>query len=260
MNESTSPLDAQMSRRGLMRFAMAASAAIAAGRMAFRGEPVYADPAPAAPAVTGPFTLPPLPYSYNALKAVIDERTMHLHHDKHHQAYVDKLNAAVAKAPSLAGRSATDLVTNLGSVPDEVREAVRNNAGGHVNHTLFWEWMSPKGGGAPTGAIGDAIKGTFGSFETFSTQFNEAGAGRFGSGWVWLVSDAGKLKIVTTQNQDNPLSQGMYPLLGNDVWEHAYYLKYENRRPEYLKAWWKVVNWDAVNARMADLAKMQLKV
>jgi Fe-Mn family superoxide dismutase len=197
-------------------------------------------------------SVPPLPYDYNALEAAIDEQTMHLHHDKHHQAYVDKLNAALEKHPELAEKSAEELISDLSAVPEDIRGAVRNHGGGHANHTMFWEIMSPEGGGEPTGAIGDAIGAAFGDFETFKKQFNEAGANRFGSGWVWLVKDAGgALKIVSTANQDSPLSDGQTPLLGNDVWEHAYYLRYMNARPKYLEAWWNVVNWDAVNERFA---------
>ena len=198
-----------------------------------------------------PHTVPPLPYDYSALEAAIDEQTMHLHHDKHHQADVDKLNGAIEKHPELEGKSAEELIKDLNAIPEDIRMVVRNNGGGHVNHTMFWEIMGPNGGGEPTGAIGDAIKEAFGSFEDFKKQFNEAGVGRFGSGWVWLVKDAGALKIATTPNQDNPLSDGQHPILGNDVWEHAYYLRYQNQRPKYLEAWWNVVNWDAVNERLA---------
>jgi len=196
-------------------------------------------------------TVPPLPYDYSALEAAIDEQTMHLHHDKHHQAYVDKLNAAIEKHPELGDKSAEDLIRDLNSVPDDIRKAVRNNGGGHVNHTMFWEIMGPNGGGEPTGAIADAITQSFGGFEDFKKQFNEAGVNQFGSGWVWLVrSSDGKLAITSTPNQDNPLSEGSYPILGNDVWEHAYYLRYQNLRAKYLEAWWSVVNWDAVNKRL----------
>jgi Fe-Mn family superoxide dismutase len=175
---------------------------------------------------------------------------MHLHHDKHHQAYVDKLNAALEKHPELANKSPEELIRDLNAVPEDIRTAVRNNGGGHVNHTMFWQIMGPNGGGEPTGAIADAIKQAFGSFEDFKTKFNDAGANRFGSGWAWLVVDGGgALQVVSTANQDNPMSEGHTPILGNDVWEHAYYLKYQNRRPEYLKAWWNVVNWDEVNKR-----------
>jgi Fe-Mn family superoxide dismutase len=196
------------------------------------------------------FEVPALPYAYEALEPYIDSETMHLHHDKHHQAYVTNLNAALEKHPELANRSAEDLIRNLSSVPEDIRTAVRNNGGGHVNHSMFWTIMKPGGGGEPTGAIGDAIKSTFGSFEDFKTKFNDAGVKRFGSGWVWLVrTGSGALEITSTANQDSPLSDGAHRILGNDVWEHAYYLKYQNRRPEYLNAWWNVVNWDEINRR-----------
>jgi Fe-Mn family superoxide dismutase len=193
-----------------------------------------------------------LPYAYNALEPHIDEQTMHLHHDKHHAAYVTKLNGAVEKYPDLAKKSAEELIRNLSSLPEDVRGVVRNNGGGHVNHTMFWQIMGPKGG-APTGAIGDAITKSFGSFDSFKEKFEAAGVGQFGSGWAWLVkTKSGEFKITATPNQDNPLSNGEFPVLGNDVWEHAYYLKYQNRRPDYLKAWWNVVNWDEVNKRLAQ--------
>jgi Fe-Mn family superoxide dismutase len=195
------------------------------------------------------FELPPLPYDYAALEPTIDEATMKLHHDKHHQAYVTNLNGAVEKHSELGNKSPEELVADLNSVPEDVRTVVRNNGGGHVNHTMFWQIMGPKAGGEPTGDIGAQIKADFGDFESFKKQFNEATAKQFGSGWGWLIFEGGKLKIVTTPNQDNPLSQGHYPILGNDVWEHAYYLKYNNRRPDYLAAWWNVVNWDEVNKR-----------
>ncbi len=197
--------------------------------------------------------LPPLPYAANALELAIDEQTMTIHHDKHHQTYVTNLNAALEKAPELASKTAEELIRDLGSVPEEIRAAVRNNGGGHVNHTMFWEIMSPSGGGEPTGAIADAISESFGDFATLKTQFSEAGVKRFGSGWVWLVKGAdGKLQIVSTPNQDNPLMEGHFPILGNDVWEHAYYLRYQNLRPKYLEAWWNVINWDEVNKRFAQ--------
>lgn len=196
-------------------------------------------------------SVPPLPYDYSALEAAIDEQTMHLHHDKHHQAYVDKLNAAIEKHPELAGKSAEELIKDLSAVPEDIRMAVRNHGGGHVNHTMFWEIMGPNGGGEPTGAVGEAITAAFGDFESFKKQFNEAGVNRFGSGWVWLVKDGAGVKIVSTPNQDNPISEGQTPILGNDVWEHAYYLRYQNLRAKYLEAWWNVVNWDAVDARFA---------
>jgi Fe-Mn family superoxide dismutase len=197
-----------------------------------------------------PHQVPPLPYGYDALEPYIDKETMTLHHDKHHAAYVTNLNAALDKHPELASKSAEDLLRNLSAVPDDIRTAVRNNGGGHVNHSMFWTIMGPGGGGAPSGRIADAIQSTFGDFESFKKQFNDAGLKQFGSGWAWLVrTQAGKLEVVNTPNQDNPMSSGSFPILGNDVWEHAYYLKYQNRRGEYLTAWWNVVRWDAINER-----------
>jgi len=194
--------------------------------------------------------VPPLPYAYNALEPHIDEATMHLHHDKHHQAYVTNLNAALDKHPELAGKSPEEMLKNLDAVPEDIKAAVRNNGGGHVNHTMFWEIMGPNGGGEPTGALAEAINSTFGSLGALQAAVNDAGVKRFGSGWTWLVKSAdGKLAVVSTANQDNPMSEGHTPLLGNDVWEHAYYLKYNNRRPEYLAAWWNTVNWSAVAKR-----------
>jgi Fe-Mn family superoxide dismutase len=201
---------------------------------------------------TGVIQLPPLPYAYEALEPHIDATTMRFHHDKHHAAYVKNLNAALDKHPQLKSKTVEDMLRNLLSVPEDIRMIVRNNGGGHVNHSMFWRIMKPKGGGEPTGAIASAINQNFGSFAAFKKQFNEAGAGRFGSGWVWLVRNSnGKLEVTTTSNQDSPLSEGKYPILGNDVWEHAYYLKYQNRRPDYLNAWWNVLNWDEVNRRFA---------
>ena len=195
-------------------------------------------------------TLPPLPYPTNALEPHIDAQTMEIHHGKHHNAYVTNLNAALEKAPELADKSLDDLLRNLNSVPEAVRTAVRNNGGGHWNHSQFWKTMAPNAGGAPTGKLAAAIDAAFGDFEKFKEAFQAAGAGRFGSGWVWLVNEGGKLAIVSTPNQDNPLMDGKpAPILGNDVWEHAYYLKYQNRRPDYLKAWWNTVNWDEVAKR-----------
>ena len=197
-----------------------------------------------------PHSLPPLPYPTNALEPHIDAQTMEIHHGKHHAAYVNNLNAALEKAPELANKSLEDLLKNLNAVPEAVRTAVRNNGGGHWNHTLFWQSMTPTGGGAPSGKLAEAINAAFGDFEKFKEQFNAAGVARFGSGWVWLVKEGGKLAITSTPNQDNPLMDGKpAPLLGNDVWEHAYYLKYQNRRPDYLKAWWNVVNWGEVAKR-----------
>ena len=201
------------------------------------------------------FEVPPLPYDYAALEPHIDEATMKLHHDKHHAAYVQKLNGAVEKHPELGKQSPEELIKNLSKVPEDVRGVVRNNGGGHLNHSMFWEIMKPKGGGDPTGPIADQIKKDFGSFNDFKTQFEEKTAAQFGSGWGWLVWSGGKLSIVTTPNQDNPITEGKYPVLGNDVWEHAYYLKYQNKRPDYLKAWWNTVNWDKVNERFATAQK-----
>jgi superoxide dismutase, Fe-Mn family len=197
-----------------------------------------------------PFTLPPLPYPTNALEPSIDAQTMEIHHGKHHAGYVNNLNAALEKAPALQGKSLEELLKNLSAVPEAVRTAVRNNAGGHWNHSLFWQIMAPNAGGAPTGKLADAIKSSFGDFEKFKEQFNAAGGSRFGSGWAWLLNDGGKLSIVSTPNQDNPIMDGKAaPILGLDVWEHAYYLKYQNRRPDYMKAWWNVVNWPEVAKR-----------
>ena len=196
-----------------------------------------------------PYTLPPLPYAPDALEPHIDKMTMEIHHGKHHGGYVTNLNAALEKHPELQSKSVEDLLRGIQSVPEDIRTAVRNNGGGHANHSMFWVIMGPKKGGAPTGAIADAIKSTFGSFDSFKEQFAKAGATRFGSGWAWLVEHNGKLVVESTANQDSPLMEGKKPLLGVDVWEHAYYLKYQNRRPDYLAAWWSVVNWDAVNKR-----------
>jgi Fe-Mn family superoxide dismutase len=197
-----------------------------------------------------PFELPPLPYEYNALEPYIDEQTMHLHHDKHHQAYVTNLNNALQGQDALANLPIEDLIRRLNEVPEGIRTAVRNNGGGHVNHTMFWEIMTPGGAKEPTGDLASAINQTFGSFDAFKTQFNDAGTKRFGSGWAWLViAQGGALQVLSTANQDSPLTDGQYPVLGNDVWEHAYYLKYQNRRPDYLAAWWNVVNWDEVAKR-----------
>ncbi len=197
--------------------------------------------------------VPPLPYDYAALEPTIDTQTMHLHHDKHHLAYVTNLNAALEKAPELQNKSAEDLLRDLNSVPEAIRTAVRNNGGGHVNHSMFWKIMGPNAGGPPTGEIADAIKSTFGDFNAFKEKFNDAGVKQFGSGWAWLVKGKdGKLAVTSSPNQDSPLSQGQYPILGNDVWEHAYYLKYQNRRADYLKEWWNVVNWNEVNRRLKE--------
>jgi len=202
-----------------------------------------------------PFELPPLPYDYAALEPYIDEATMKLHHDKHHQTYVTNLNGAVDKHPELGSKSPEELIKDLSAIPEDVRKVVQNNGGGHVNHTMFWEIMKPSGGGEPTGELAEEIKSAFGDFETFKKTFNETTAKQFGSGWGWLVYKGGKLEIMTTANQDNPISQGLYPILGNDVWEHAYYLKYQNKRPDYLAAWWNTVNWEKINERFATAKK-----
>ena len=197
-----------------------------------------------------PFTLPPLPYSFDALEPHIDARTMEIHHDKHHGAYVNNLNAALEKAPDWQGKSLDEILKNLNKIPEAVRTAVRNNAGGHWNHSMFWEIMSPDGGGEPTGKLADAITKSFGGFAKFKEQFNAAAAGRFGSGWAWLIDEGnGKLSVTSTPNQDNPLMDSKKALMGVDVWEHAYYLKYQNRRPDYVAAWWNTVNWPAITKR-----------
>jgi Fe-Mn family superoxide dismutase len=192
------------------------------------------------------FELPNLPYGFDALEPHIDTATMQIHHGKHHQAYVNNLNAAIEKAPELAGKSLDELMRGLNDVPEAVRTAVRNNGGGHWNHSMFWKWMAPNAGGQPTGSVAKAIDESFGGFDKFKEQWAAAGAGRFGSGWVWLVKDGGKLSITSTPNQDNPLMEGKKAILGLDVWEHAYYLRYQNKRPDYITAWWNVVNWDEV--------------
>ncbi len=197
------------------------------------------------------FTLPKLPYEFNALEPHIDARTMEIHHDKHHQAYVNNLNTAIQKHPELETKSVEDLLKDLNAVPDDIRTAVRNNGGGHFNHSLFWEIMSPKGGGAPSGKLADAIKKAFGDFSAFKEKLAAAAVGQFGSGWAWLVKDGSGLAVMSTPNQDNPISQGKVAILGVDVWEHAYYLNYQNRRPDYVAAWWNVVNWDEVGKRFA---------
>jgi Fe-Mn family superoxide dismutase len=219
----------------------AAFAAVATSRMAAAAQ---------APAASGPFTLAALPYPAAALEPHIDAQTMTIHHDRHHQAYVTGLNAAVAKEPAVSGKSLEDLLRNLGAVPDGVRTAVQNHGGGHYNHMQFWALMAPNAGGAPTGAAAAAIAGAFGSVDTFKQQFAQAAASRFGSGWAWLSDDKGKLVIHSTANQDTPLAEGRRPIIGLDVWEHAYYLKYQNRRADYVTAFWNVINWTEVNRRL----------
>jgi Fe-Mn family superoxide dismutase len=195
------------------------------------------------------FTLPPLPYDFAALEPHIDAKTMEIHHGKHHQTYVNNLNAAIEKAPELASKSLDDLMRSVNTLPEAVRTPIRNNGGGHWNHSMFWQIMAPKAGGEPGGNLGAAIKSAFGDFAKFRELFSAAGVGRFGSGWAWLINSGGKLSITSTPNQDNPLMEGQKAIMGLDVWEHAYYLKYQNRRPDYISAWWNVVNWKEVEKR-----------
>jgi Fe-Mn family superoxide dismutase len=197
-----------------------------------------------------PFTLPPLPYAPDALEPHIDKMTMEIHHGKHHGAYVTNLNKALESAPDLQNKSIEELLANhCAAVPESIRTAVRNNGGGHINHSMFWKIMGPGKGGAPKGNVAQAINGAFGSFDAFKEKMNAAGAARFGSGWAWLVKSGGKLDVLSTANQDSPVMEGKYPVMGVDVWEHAYYLKYQNRRADYLGAWWNVVNWEEVENR-----------
>lgn len=198
------------------------------------------------------FTLPPLPYANNALEPHIDAMTMEIHHDRHHKAYVDNVNKALDGQAALASKSVEQLIREINQVPENIRTAVRNNGGGHINHTMFWEIMGGQAGGEPSGPLADDIKKTFGDFATFKQKIKEAALGRFGSGWSWLVMAGGKLQVLSTANQDSPLMDGQYPILGVDVWEHAYYLKYQNKRPDYVDAWWNVVNWTAVAKRYSD--------
>ncbi|EOS8014688.1 superoxide dismutase [Enterococcus hirae] len=197
------------------------------------------------------YTLPDLPYAFDALEPYIDEETMHLHHDKHHNTYVTNLNAAIEKHPELGEKTIEELLSDMDAVPTDIKTAVRNNGGGHANHSFFWKIMAPNAGGEPTGAIKEAIDEAFGDFVTFKEEFKKAAAGRFGSGWAWLVMENGKLAITSTANQDSPLMEGKTPILGLDVWEHAYYLKYKNVRPDYIEAFWNVVNWEEVNNQLS---------
>ena len=242
--------NSQISRRQLIFGAAVALPAVALTRLPAQAQ-VYGQQGRA----VAPYKVAPLPYDYDALRRTIDETTMRLHHDKHYAGYTKKLNAAVADSPDLMRKTPQELISNLDALPVDVRTAIRNNGGGYVNHSMFWQIMSPNGGGAPGGAIAEAIKRDFGSFASFQTKFQTAGENRFGSGFVWLVRDnKGKLSIMSTPNQDNPMMKeygGLFPIMGNDVWEHAYYLKYNNRRADYLKAWWNVVNWDEINRRLA---------
>lgn len=198
------------------------------------------------------YQLPELPYAYDALEPYIDVETMHLHHDKHHNTYVTNLNAAIEKYPELGEQSVEALIANVDELPEDIKTAVRNNGGGHANHTFFWEILAPNAGGQPTGAIKEAIDNAFGDFEKMKEEFKTAATGRFGSGWAWLVVNNGKLEIMSTPNQDSPLMEGKTPVLGLDVWEHAYYLKYKNVRPDYIAAFWNLVNWDKVNEHFAN--------
>ena len=234
-----------MSRRRFLATSTATIASCgAAAHILLRGRT-----APAAESVG--YALPALPYAYDALEPYIDAQTMTIHHTKHHQAYVNNLKTALEKHPDLAKMSPVELVRGLNDVPQDIRTAVQNNGGGHVNHTHFWTIMGPKQGGQPRGQLLEAINGKFNSFENFKTEFGKAATTRFGSGWAWLVAGKDGLSVMSTANQDSPLTMGMTPLLGLDVWEHAYYLKYQNRRPEYIEAWWNVVNWDAVAKNLA---------
>jgi Fe-Mn family superoxide dismutase len=196
------------------------------------------------------YSLPPLPYPSDALEPHIDKQTMEIHHGKHHNTYVTNLNAALEKHPELQSKSVEDLLRGINTVPEGIRTAVRNNGGGHANHTMFWQIMGPKSGGQPSGAIADAINSSFGSFDKFKEELKKAGVGRFGSGWAWVIDQGGKLAIESSANQDSPLMEGKTVVFGLDVWEHAYYLKYQNRRPDYIDAWWNVVNWNEVNKRL----------
>jgi Fe-Mn family superoxide dismutase len=244
-----------LTRRALL--ALALSSAAACGTAAVTRDEDDRAMRPASPQPKpAPHTLPELPYAYNALEPYIDEQTMQIHHGKHHNAYVTNLNKALEGHDALAAKSIEDLLRGIHDVPEDIRTAVRNNGGGHANHTLFWNIMAPNAGGAPTGALADAIHAAFGSFDEFKTKFASAAATRFGSGWAWLnVTADGSLEITSSANQDSPLMDGKTPILGLDVWEHAYYLKYQNRRPDYINAFWNVVNWDAVSKNYAAAKK-----
>jgi Fe-Mn family superoxide dismutase len=240
-----------MTRRHALKTTLMTTLACAAGSSL---RTANAQPATPAVASAGPFTVPALPYAFDALEPHIDAQTMQIHHDKHHAAYVTNLNKAVAEDAELGKKSVEELVKNLSSVPEKVRTAVRNQGGGHYNHSIFWQMMKKGGGGEPSGELAKAIDKKFGSFSAFKDQFTKAAVGQFGSGWAWLVSDGGELKIEPAANQDSPLSGGKHPLLGVDVWEHAYYLKYQNRRPDYVAAWFNVVDWDYVTQRFQSKA------
>ena len=245
---STQPDTPPISSTSRRQFLTTGAATMAVGAaMAMAPRSVFAqEPGPSG------FTLPKLPYAYDALEPVIDKETMTIHHTKHHQAYIDKLNAALAGHDDLKGKSVEELLSDLDAIPESIRTAVRNHGGGHANHSLFWTLMRPAGGAdKPSGKLATAIDSTFGSFDKFKEQFAAAAAGQFGSGWAWLVANDGKLEIIATANQDSPISLGKNPILGLDVWEHAYYLKYQNRRPDYVTEWWKVVNWDEISKRVS---------
>jgi Fe-Mn family superoxide dismutase len=235
-----SPLD----RRGFFTRSATGLAAASAATTLLSGVRASAQPAAAASAPAGPYTLPKLPYAYDALEPSIDARTMEIHHDKHHKAYLDKLNAAIAKHPGLGKQPAEQLLRNLNAIPEDIRTDVQNQGGGYVNHTFFWKIMGPKQGGQPKGELAQAIDKAFGNFEAFQKKFADAAAKQFGSGWAWLVNGKNGLEVTSTANQNSPLSMGQTPIIGIDVWEHAYYLKYQNKRPDYVAAWWNVVNWD----------------
>jgi superoxide dismutase, Fe-Mn family len=242
-----------MTRREAIKTTAIASAAIATLPGAIAQQPPPSMGQPLITTATVPFTLPPLPYAYDALEPFIDAQTMQIHHDKHHAAYVANLNKAVADYPNLGEKPIEELLKDLSAVPEKIQTAVRNNGGGHYNHSLFWLMMKKDGGGEPAGDLAGAIDASFGSFSVFKGNFSKAALGQFGSGWAWLVHDGKQLKIEPTANQDTPLSAGRTPLLGLDVWEHAYYLKYQNKRVDYIAAWWSVVNWDFVAERYAKL-------
>jgi Fe-Mn family superoxide dismutase len=242
----------ELTRRDLLKTTATVAAAMAVPNLLPTNTARAADAPTTAPALapTG-FTLPPLPYAYDALEPAIDATTMHLHHDKHHAAYIANLNKALVGHPELLAKDPITLIQQIDQVPAPLRQPVINNGGGHVNHSLFWQMMAPKAGGDPNGPVADAITKSFGSFADLQKSMNDAAAKRFGSGWAWLVADkTGKLLVTSTANQDSPYSLGQTPLLGVDVWEHAYYLHYQNRRPDYVKAWWSVVNWDFVNTQL----------
>jgi Fe-Mn family superoxide dismutase len=238
-----------MTRRQVLKTTALASVAYAASRSLRMASAQPAQATAAATVPGGPFTLPPLPYPFDALEPQIDAQTMQIHHDKHHAAYVANLNKAVAQSPDIGMKPVEDLLKNLDAAPEKIRTAVRNQGGGHYNHSLFWQMMNKNAGGEPSGELAKAIDKKFGSFDAFKDQFTRAAVGQFGSGWAWLVSDGGELKIQSTPNQDSPISEGKQPLLGVDVWEHAYYLKYQNRRSEFVAAWFKVINWDYLTQR-----------